>query len=602
MNLLRTVLVTLTTSLLCLCLWAAPPVVVTRPAASHPGATSAMAESGEEGDVAASEPAETFESVFGDIIREAKAAPSKQHDLDVARELLRSSVDDSYDKSIQIQAARTAAEMASGVGTAQGDDVAERAIQQWAALLPSAGVDQAAALVTLRNNQLKVAPPEKRKDATGLLAKAVAGLGRAYAKAGDAEKAAAQFSRASGLAASVQMTDLASDYGNQAQQLQRSRSHKRELSAATQELAAAHAGNNPVEVKAAQERIGLYYLLREGDLASAAPPLALAGHAWAEPAALAAKWATGVSLTYDQTVAVADMLKAAAPRAVPEAKATLLQNLLDLLGQAKAQAVSGTSAYAKLDQMEKAARQMQSQLGESAELGKKVLAGLNVSAAVMPEGAVQMTYNFRAAKELEDFNVLQGTWAAGDASLTLREGDSGFIVHRLRLQAGKPIEVSFTAASPEAAMLVLCVNDRLEERKTNPHLGTDANLGKGWIVGGMDVPEKVDSHPLPKGPLKVIVRDDGKGHFTASVNGTDVTGLEIKTLPPDAILRVGFYVRPAGQSWISNLVIQGTPFAKDPVAAASPAATAAPGSATPAPIGTRQPNQPRPRPPVSVGR
>lgn len=534
--------------------------------------------------------AKAVDGQFGQQIRQAKASPDKDDDVQVANLLLAASQDAKNAPPIQAALAQAAMDLAGGAGTAEAATVAENALNRYADLVKMPPLERASQLVNLRNADMAKAKLDQKKEATLRMAKAVADLAGAYQNAGDMDNAAVQMARALSLAKAAGANDLAEELSQQTAQLQRERTFKKEMDQAQAELAAAVGGNNAPLIKSTHEKIGLLHLLKNGDPIAAAEPLAKAGHEWSAGAALLKKRAAGAALPAAEGLTAAEMLRKAAQRAELGAKPMLLEMQVDVYTEVESQLPPGSEQRLKVDVMCKQARELLARYPNPlSQALRKSLAGLNCLTVVNPDGSVQLTYAFASAKELADWTQHRGSWAVAGGQLALSGGAGGYAYHIVRFRADKPMLVSFAGATQDSMLGMLALNESLDDRNVNAHVGIDSRRGKAWVIGGLGAQDQSCVPDSGPSPYRVQLSYDGAGSFTCTMNGKPM-GKFKGNVANGGTFRVGFYFRPQGG--VSNLAISGTPVSNNPTGQAAPAAPVV----TPPPAATKPPPPPAPAP------
>ncbi len=528
-------------------------------AAAAPGAIS-------EADKAAA--SQTVEKLFGAQIRQARMSLDKDDDFKTAQLLLQSSGEGGNALAVRAELARQAMELAISAGTEETWALAVEALRQWSSLAGLSRREHGQWLVNIRQAQLQRGRRDQQKPLTEQLVRAIVDLAEACEAGGDLDAAAAQILRATGLARQAQLTDLLEELNLTNLRIQHVRSFRRELEAAEQQLAAAKLAANDSLVQETLEKIALLHLLRNGDPISAAEHLANVKHPWAAQAEALRRRASGAKLTREEALAAAEMLHDAAGRATLTAKAPLLELLLDLCVELEADPDATAEQASRVQVLRKLAQNLLAQLPNSSlELTRRALAKLAGKVVFNSDGTVQVSYGFTSQRELNDWSVLSGQWVASKGALAVQRG-GGAIYHNLRFRADRPLHLSFAAAGPGSITTVLALNDDLSNDRGNVHFCVGHQSGTMWYMGGLGGNRLIDRLPSNAQPYRVQILGDGTGSFALFVNGTALGKLQVRQSLVNASFRVGFVLSSSRVASYTNLVLRGTPLAKQAVAEA----------------------------------
>lgn len=528
--------------------------------------------------------AAALEQSFGQPLRQVRATPDKADDIQTAGLLLQASNDAQYAPALQALLAQTAVDLLLPIGNDKSTPLLELALRRYINLGDLSAIERTTWLAGVRTRQLDAAKADARKPIAAALARTVEDLALTQEQAGDLDAALAQMGRAAGVAKTGQLADLAEEMAFHQERLSHTWSFRRELAAAQQELRAAQAGKNEPLERQLREKIGQLYLLRLGDCTQAWPYRQGGQSEWTAGLSCLSRRAAGQSLSVTESQDTAEMLLKVAARTDSSARAALIDTALELCDESQSAASQPAAQPLRLEALRKQAQDLQAR--NPNPLGLKIraaLAGLSERYVVLADGRTQFRCSFTAAGDLADWNMQVGQWQAQGGSLSVQSA-KGVGVHRPRLRADRPIDITFDVATTGSVELILAMDEYLQQAVAGPRLMIQPSAKKITFTGTGDNPQPV--RVIAQGPYHVEIHYDGQGKFKFTIDGQDSGSAQIPTPLPDENYRLAVQTAGAGSA-ISGLTVTATLAMDNPLAKATP-----PPPPPPANRGQRPPNRP----------
>ena len=521
--------------------------------------------------------AKLFAELYGKRLAAVRSTPQRQDDLDLARELLLAAADSANPLRLRHLLALEAARLAAPLGTREAARMAGEALRLGDSLRPIEPLEKANLGLQIAERRYAFArkhgaTPAEARRLMGAVVGAKVALARALMRAERIEEARATLLKARSQARASRLGEQEADIEDAFKDLARCKARLAEIAAAKVALARAKEAGDPARISAARERLGLIYLLQDGDVAQAAPYLGGTKQACATAVVAGAEFlknckklpkAGGCLEAVETLLKVATEAKNEAARV---RVATVALEMVRAFLAAKPGGLLSTKARLLLVRAERLAGQSPADL--YLRRLRKGYGGLAGKLELVCEGVVRASYDFRTRKHLGDWTVVRGAWQvlAGKGILACappRDG-VGILSHRLRFRANRPLVFRYVASGRgnlRGYLFVLRSNSpRFVPRHVVFALGGNHNRGSYVRQGRRIVWSDPRARIAPGAAYRVEVRWDGKGGFTWSVNGRQLCAQALRFVPREidtSSLYVGLGGRgqPAG---FDDVSVEGT--------------------------------------------
>ena len=517
--------------------------------------------------------------IYGKRIAEALSSAAEKDNVSLGRELLSAAGDDANTKLVRYWLALEAVELVTGVGTEESARIGRESV----ALADEVGklppVRKAELLSEIAESRVRHA----RKDGAGIeqvrsltkrWLRADLALVEAMIEAHELKSVDPILLRVRNSARSFRLTEVAEEVEQVAEKLKTARVRDMRLRAARENLERAVADKDEEAIKAAHEKIGLIYLLNDGNVSKANEHLSQSDHDYAPAvtAAVAFRKNKKNLPSPDLCNVVVELLAEAAEEApVEEARKSIAQTATEICRAFLAtdpKGLTGTKARLLLTRVEKLAGD--SPADRFLRRLRKNYDGLEGSLEVVRDGVVRATYDFSSKKQLKDWSSPgNGKWWVMDTTDILAasppEDRRSILWNRLRFRADKPVSLKFAASGAENlnAYVLFARQNQLEHGRhlVRYEFGKDRNRSSEVRDGGREMWESDKLRVVKNRPYRIRVSWDGKGHLTWTINGSVIHKHETQLRHEPGLKYVSVLVglgsrrRPAG---FDDVVIEGT--------------------------------------------
>jgi hypothetical protein len=516
--------------------------------------------------------AKLITDLYGKRIADAIASHNATDSIVLANEMLTGAQDQANPVNLRALLAVEAARLASTVGTKDAADVARKALALTDSLNPQPSLERQQSEVQIFRQLLSAARSNAPTECPGLagsLVKASMVLARAQALADKADAANATLASARTDVRTANDPDLEEDLAALTKELKVLASRAARIKLAQDQLEKAQTDGDAAGIKSARQRLGLVYLLVDGDASKAGTLLAGTDYP-NEPAvtALAMFLADSKRLPEgDKCGDVVDaLLKTAAAAELEQAKVKIASATADLCRafvKANPSGLAATKVRLLLAQAEDLAGQ-----SESAKLMARIkdnYPGLGARMEFLHDGVLKFTYDFSTRKQAKDWSprTENETWeltaGSGDCLIGKPRSHQYIQIHnRLYFKADKPLKLSFRAAGTSDLTGYLLFSQSWIGR-VSCQLGANNNT-VSTIRQDFDNLWSDNNVRVGRGVHRIEISWDGQSKVSYAVNGVALgTGTMARNMA-DAMPRgrIQVALETAGyQASFDDVVIEG---------------------------------------------
>jgi len=482
--------------------------------------------------------AKLVRDLYGRRIEQALATSDTSDNVTLTRELLVAAADSASPALLRHLLAMEAVKLGTPVGSAEAAKLARQALDLADRLRPLKPTWKWQLRLNIAQQCHEVARKAgASKETLSPLAEALTqdeiGLARAMMREENLDRAYGILVGARARAKALGLLATEAEAEAAMQELKAYRLRLNRIRVAEGQLLRATQANDDAAVKVARQKLGLIYLLDDGDLAKAHSYLADSGHAYEAPVKAAVAFSAKPSRLPPAAACnqVVESLGAAAKEAANGAArvsiATAGMNLCRAFLATDPQGLTATKARLLLLQMERMAED-----SPAHRLIRKLKANygsLEAKIEVLQNGVVRFSYDFSDPKQRGDWTETEGNWLLGQVKNehilvgTCPDQSRARLESRLRFRADKPLSLSFLVSGQRTlAGLLVFIRDtssRPWRSWVEFELGALDNTCSRLCDFGSTVWSDARVKIVPNRVYRVAIAWDGARTVTWTVNG-----------------------------------------------------------------------------------
>lgn len=516
--------------------------------------------------------AKLIDELYGKRIAEATASHDATDNIVLANELLTAAQDQANPVNLRALLAEEAAQLASRVGTKDAADVARKALALTNSLNPQPSMEREQTQVQIFRQLLAGAranAPTECPTLVACLVRAEMALARSQALADKIDMANATLTAARVDIRGANDPDLEDDLGALGKDMKVLAARAARIRLAQGQLEKAQTEGDAAGIKAARQKLGLVYLMVDGDVSKAGTLLAGTGDP-NEPGVTALAMFLADSKRLPEGNACGDvvdaLLKTAGAAELDQAKVKIAAATADMcrvFTKANTSGLAATKVRLLMAQAEDLAGQ-----SESAKLLAKIkenYPGLGARMEFLHDDVFKFTYDFSTKRQAKDWSPRgeNETWeftaGAGDCLIGKPRSHQYIQIHnRLYFKADKPLKLSFRAAGTSDLTGYLLFSQSWIGR-VSCQLGANNNT-VSTIRQDFDSLWNDNNVRVGRGVHRIEISWDGQSKVSYAVNGVALGNGTMARNMPDAMprSRIQVALETAGyQASFDDVVIEG---------------------------------------------